>query len=492
MKNGSAKRRAKIRKYEGVLDRTPDDSALLTRLGGLLLDEGRRAEAERVLQRSFDLQPEPWTSVYLGACVAELGRDDEACVWYQRALELDPDYEEAEYNLGCQRRFDDPSAAERHFRRAIEIDPEYALAWGQLGHLLLLQGRFEEALAALERSVELDPDEMWHQLCLAVALTWAERLADADRHLRVALRLRHGQPPREDRRCLASSLATDPAPWGRLYRSFLLGQRDDFDAALALFGESGCAPLQTMERALRADQAFWEAMDQDDSQAAQSLVELALELDPEHAFAWEELGQLRYGLAIRIEKEQPASRELTNALAHARDALETALALAPGLPFAHVWLGLVHQLGGAIEAAEIALRRAVQIGDGGVFGAVLGDFLAHIERFDEAEEVFERTLLDFPDCSMTLRDYGRALLHEHHPQADQNHGRALAAFERAVEFEPESAANHQWLAEGLVICGGSPTRAKAHVERSLALRPNHRATLELRDEIDALLEADDG
>ena len=164
MKSGTRKRRAAIRKLERALEHDPNDDHVLVRLGSLLLNEGRHVEAERLLQRSFELQPEPWTCVFLGKCVADLGRADEATAWYQRALELDPDYEEAEYNLGCQRRFDDPPAAERHFRRALELDPEYSLAWGELGHLLLSRARLDEALAALERSVELDPSHLWHQL----------------------------------------------------------------------------------------------------------------------------------------------------------------------------------------------------------------------------------------------------------------------------------------------------------------------------------------
>ena len=399
MKSGTRKRRAAIRRLERALEHDPNDDHLLVRLGALLSGEGRRVEAERLLQRSFELQPEPWTSVYLGKCVAHLGRADEATAWYRRALELDPDYEEAEYNLGCQRRFKDPPAAERHFRRALELDPEYSLAWGELGHLLLSQARLDEALAALERSVELDPSHLWHQLRLAVALVEADRLADADRHLLTALRLRHHEPQGEARRCLESSLATGPAPHHRLYRSFLLGYWEDFDAALALLADaSGCAPLQTMERALRADQAFWRAVDVlPDRREAESLLELALDLDSEHACAWEELGKHRYGTALRIDAEEPGSKRITDVLADARAALETALALAPRLPFAHLLLGLVHKMSGSTEAAELELRRAYELAVDGVFGAVLGDYLAQLERFDEADEVFEQTLADFPD-----------------------------------------------------------------------------------------------
>ena len=67
--------------------------------------------------------------------------------------------------------------------------PEEAEGWRRLGDLLARQGRLEEALAALKRALDIDPD-MYLTLALAGAVSF--RLADMDRaegHYRRAARL---------------------------------------------------------------------------------------------------------------------------------------------------------------------------------------------------------------------------------------------------------------------------------------------------------------
>ena len=48
-------------------------------------------------------------------------------------------------------------AAEREFRRAIELDPNYTTAYFFYAYFLWGMGRFEEAIVAGRRSMELDP-----------------------------------------------------------------------------------------------------------------------------------------------------------------------------------------------------------------------------------------------------------------------------------------------------------------------------------------------
>ncbi len=77
----------------------------------------------------------------------------------EMALELDPDSAEAHTSLGRIRRSADWDweGAEKSFRRAIDLDPNSALAHSWLAQLLSSLGRHEEALAYIDRAVELDP-----------------------------------------------------------------------------------------------------------------------------------------------------------------------------------------------------------------------------------------------------------------------------------------------------------------------------------------------
>jgi tetratricopeptide (TPR) repeat protein len=476
--------RAGIRELRRALELSPDDPRALTRLGSLLMQNGRYAEAEPMLERSLALRPTPWTCVYLGVCVAALRRQEAALAYYRQALDLDPDYEEAEYNLGCLLRFSDPSAAERHFRRAVEIDPVYTLAWGELGHVLLVQGRTREAAEALDRAVTLGPEHVWHQLRLAVTLARSGSLSEADQHMRAALQLRHSVTSQEHLECLKSELAAERAePWSRLYRAFLLGRRFDHDRALALLeGAPEHSLFQSLRAALRADQALWAVLDaqpSDDPAGAIARLELAVGQEPTHPEAWEELGKRRYGLAVDVEAGRRRSEiPLAELLFQAKQALETSLSLAPDRPFAHLYLGLTHKKNGLPDLAEAELRRAAALGDEGVHGAVLGDHLADLDRFEEAEAVLERTLEDYPECAMAWCDYGRTLIRDRHPAGDRNLLGASRAFERAVELEPDRADYHYRLGNALsCLDAGDLDRARAHLKRCIELRPDHEKAI---------------
>jgi serine/threonine protein kinase/tetratricopeptide (TPR) repeat protein len=78
----------------------------------------------------------------------------------QKALEIDPSLAEAYACRGCVRSVFDWSwaDAEQDFLRAIELNPSYPTAhhWYAINHLVP-RGRFEDAGAALQRALDLDP-----------------------------------------------------------------------------------------------------------------------------------------------------------------------------------------------------------------------------------------------------------------------------------------------------------------------------------------------
>jgi len=141
----------------------------------------------------------PWLLYYayrmFGGDIQELGGGLSARQAFKRQLEaatINPNDSDAHYQLGmlyAQRRL--PAEAERSFRRSLEIYPDEPEVLLQLGKLLRLQpGRVEEAIAVLEKCINLDPRvssyEGWRELGAAAmaagrtedALTLLETYAD--------------------------------------------------------------------------------------------------------------------------------------------------------------------------------------------------------------------------------------------------------------------------------------------------------------------------
>jgi TolB-like protein/Tfp pilus assembly protein PilF len=90
---------------------------------------------------------------------------DRAILFFERAVSVDPLYARAHAELGSAYEvkatyFGMPELAERaitSIRKAIELRPRFAHAWRELAGPLLLLGRDDEAIEALERALALDP-----------------------------------------------------------------------------------------------------------------------------------------------------------------------------------------------------------------------------------------------------------------------------------------------------------------------------------------------
>jgi tetratricopeptide (TPR) repeat protein len=85
-------------------------------------------------------------------------RLDDAIASFERALELDPTLWLAKhYWVDALRMSGDDAGALALQRELVEELPDRADQWNNLGHLLLKQGAFEDAVAAYRRSLAIDP-----------------------------------------------------------------------------------------------------------------------------------------------------------------------------------------------------------------------------------------------------------------------------------------------------------------------------------------------
>jgi serine/threonine-protein kinase len=126
------------------------------------------AAAEREFSRAIELNPghAPAHQMY-GRSLSLIGRFEDAVRELQRARDLDPLSVPTSAYLGQvylhARQYD--RAAEQ-FRAALQLDPDHVLLHHNLGELHLAQGRWAEAVQALERSVAGTAEPGSHYLAI--------------------------------------------------------------------------------------------------------------------------------------------------------------------------------------------------------------------------------------------------------------------------------------------------------------------------------------
>ncbi|MEW6207790.1 MAG: tetratricopeptide repeat protein [Acidobacteriota bacterium] len=169
-----------------VIKGWPDSDITYSLIGECYIEQGQLRRAERAFRQSLAIKANPGTWVFLSYVLMRLDRDDESMDCLRAALKLDPNYEEAHYNLGYEYRLRKKYArAEKHLRRAIEIDPRYALAYAELGCVLLHnKNKTKDASRLLRKSVRLDPNNRWSRAYLGNALWRLRRLKAADEQYR--------------------------------------------------------------------------------------------------------------------------------------------------------------------------------------------------------------------------------------------------------------------------------------------------------------------
>jgi len=97
-----------------------------------------------------------------------------------KSLELDEAGAEAHTSLAWARFHEwEWAGAEKEFKRAIELNPSYPTAHSWYGEYLMVQGRFDEALAEMNRASELNPLSPALNLGLGYRLYYAHQYPEA-------------------------------------------------------------------------------------------------------------------------------------------------------------------------------------------------------------------------------------------------------------------------------------------------------------------------
>jgi tetratricopeptide (TPR) repeat protein len=106
-----------------------------------------------------------------GRCHAGLGDIGAGLTTFQKALDFQPDNAEAYYWVGlCLKEKQDLTDARSFLRRTTLIDPGFGPAWYEQGNVALLLARYDEAIRAYRKAIELIPEgvEIYNNLALAL------------------------------------------------------------------------------------------------------------------------------------------------------------------------------------------------------------------------------------------------------------------------------------------------------------------------------------
>lgn len=222
-----------------ALERAPKHADAHNQMGIVLKRRGRLPAAERHFREAIRLEPDSAEALNnLGAVMEDRGRTDEAIQYYLAAIGAMPE-PSAHVNLGrvFVRRGQDEEAV-AHLERALELDPESAYAHRELGRILLRRGNLRGARGHFEAAVRVRPDWPVALNALAWMLATHPGLGDAARRqsVEVAERAVRSSPRRDP--SILDTLAAAYAAAGRFDEAV-----DVAEEALRLARKAGASTL---------------------------------------------------------------------------------------------------------------------------------------------------------------------------------------------------------------------------------------------------------
>jgi tetratricopeptide (TPR) repeat protein len=186
--------------------------------------DGRTGDALTAVQRAIDLAPDDWRwPVRLGIYYFAAGRLNEAALQLQKGVQLAPQNSIAYYDLGLagmQLGQLDEARSDLEKALSLEQDPD---TYRALGSVLVLQGKYKEAIDMDKKSIDLRPGDYHTWGNLGGAYLWAGGREQSINAYRKAIELAEGQRLKTpDDPSLLVELADDYASAGQIDRSEVL------------------------------------------------------------------------------------------------------------------------------------------------------------------------------------------------------------------------------------------------------------------------------
>ena len=148
---------AKVRQH---VQRNPGDAAALERLAFLQHRLGDLPAALASFERLVHQKPDSAAAESnLAVVLGQMGRVGDALAHFGHAIELDASFVDARFNRAqlLESRGQSKAALDE-WRNIVRLAPAHKVAWYRMGHVLGVLGRRQEAIAAFERAIEIDPE----------------------------------------------------------------------------------------------------------------------------------------------------------------------------------------------------------------------------------------------------------------------------------------------------------------------------------------------
>ena len=158
---------------------------------GLLL-QGDLKAAEYAFQRVTEAEPgyaDGWLNV--GRALIQEGETDAARPFVEKALALQPDLAGGHFfRAMIQKAAGDYEGALRSLQRTVQQYPRDRVAQNQIGRILFLDRRFREAIAAFEKTLDVDPEDVQAHYNLMLCYKGLSQTEQAEREQKLFLRFK--------------------------------------------------------------------------------------------------------------------------------------------------------------------------------------------------------------------------------------------------------------------------------------------------------------
>jgi tetratricopeptide (TPR) repeat protein len=221
---------------ERAVQGNESDPELQVALGIAYFDAGRLDAAAAAFRRALALD-ESMAAAHngIGRVCYHTGPPQAAVAAYARAIALDPHYIDPVYGLGIlySAQLGDYANAAAVFARGLAHNPGNAFLTASLGSTYARMGRFGEALAVLHAAERLDPSQAFTQSWLSIILLHLKRYDEAIFACRREIELADTHSPHRVLGYIHTARGDYAAAVGELERAIALAP-EDYEARGAL------------------------------------------------------------------------------------------------------------------------------------------------------------------------------------------------------------------------------------------------------------------
>jgi tetratricopeptide (TPR) repeat protein/predicted Ser/Thr protein kinase len=163
------------------LQLAPNSDGGYRRLGNAYLDSGQKDEAITAYKKGIEVNPYSWAlHIELGRAYFSIGQNENALEEFRRVTELEPENVTGWNNAaGAYERMGRYQESIPAYLKSIELAPTW-LAYSNLGYVYTVLKQYPQAIQALEKAVELGPNQELPVGNLADAYRYSGQKVKAD------------------------------------------------------------------------------------------------------------------------------------------------------------------------------------------------------------------------------------------------------------------------------------------------------------------------